>query len=161
MPSTLFTVTLIFLLQFLIPLFARLFSPKLNSKYLLNEIQKTKDILAKTSAQDNFSVWAKTRRTLDSLIADLEKLKLAHVGATSSFNSTISIIVNILSLFIYTILTLYYSSTPMFYLPVGWFHFDYFLCLPNAPVGSVSISVWFYSLNVLLTRSGIKAMIKS
>jgi len=107
------------------------------------------DILAKkkellqTSAQDQFAKWAKLRRSVDKGLADLEKingeLSSNKTSFSLRFNSFIWILTTGLQLFI----GFWYSRSAVFYLPEGWLGpFTWWLALPFAPKGSVSVGVW-------------------
>lgn len=49
---------------------------------LKTELLKTKQELAKTSAQDQFAKWAKLRRSVDKMLSDLEKLSMSYLQPT-------------------------------------------------------------------------------
>ncbi|CAG8064566.1 unnamed protein product [Penicillium olsonii] len=97
-----------------------------------------------TSSQDEFAKWAKARRRHDKTLEEYEALNKDLTAQKSSFDWTVKIArwlsTNGLKIF----LQFWYSKTPVFPLPVGWFPYpvEWIVSFPRAPLGSVSIQVW-------------------
>ena len=51
------------------------------------------------------------------------------------------------------VIPFWYAKEPMFWLPHGWFpwYAEWFLSLPRAPLGSVSIASWQVACTVVIT----------
>jgi len=114
------------------------------------------------SAQDDFAKWAKLRRTHDKTVAELEKhskrtwarkthfpilrasLAASLAASKSKFDTAAAgarwVATNGLRLF----LQFWFSRRPMFWLPKNLApgYVEWFLALPRAPTGSVSIQLW-------------------
>ncbi|CAG8379777.1 unnamed protein product [Penicillium salamii] len=97
-----------------------------------------------TSSQDEFAKWAKARRRHDKTMEEYEALNKDLTSQKSSFDWTVKIArwlsTNGLKIF----LQFWYSKTPVFPLPAGWFPYyaEWIVSFPRAPLGSVSIQVW-------------------
>ncbi|CAG8157806.1 unnamed protein product [Penicillium salamii] len=97
-----------------------------------------------TSSQDEFAKWAKARRRHDKTLEEYEALNKDLTSQKSSFDWTVKIArwlsTNGLKIF----LQFWYSKTPVFPLPAGWFPYyaEWIVSFPRAPLGSVSIQVW-------------------
>ncbi|CAG8935300.1 unnamed protein product [Penicillium salamii] len=97
-----------------------------------------------TSSQDEFAKWAKARRRHDKTLEEYEALNKDLTSQKSSFDWTVKIArwlsTNGLKIF----LQFWYSKTPVFPLPTGWFPYyaEWIVSFPRAPLGSVSIQVW-------------------
>jgi len=110
---------------------------------LKSDILTLKAELLRTSAQDQFAKWAKLRRSVDKGLADLEKLN-GEISARKSgfalrFNSAIWVLTTGLQFGV----GWWYRKAAVFYLPPGWFGpLGWWLALPFAPAGSVSVGVW-------------------
>lgn len=54
------------------------------------------------------------------------------------------------------LLQMYYSKTPMFDLPQGWFPYpiEFVLSMPRAPLGTVSIQVWGFACGKVISLVG-------
>ncbi|KAF8965534.1 CHD5-like protein-domain-containing protein [Flammula alnicola] len=110
---------------------------------LKSEILTTKAELMKTSAQDQFAKWAKLRRSVDKGLADLEKLNAEVASAKSGFGMKFNTILWLLTTGLQFVVGWWYRKQPVFYLPEGWFGpLGWWLSLPFAPAGSVSVGVW-------------------
>ncbi|CCJ28949.1 unnamed protein product [Pneumocystis jirovecii] len=48
----------------------------------------------------------------------------------------------------------YYRKVPVFWLIKGWFpyYIERIMCFPMAPIGSVSISIWFLIVNQIVSK---------
>ncbi|KAI8960507.1 CHD5-like protein-domain-containing protein [Daldinia sp. FL1419] len=113
-------------------------------KTLQKEYLTIRRDLNATSSQDQFAKWAKLRRQHDKLLEQLEKMKTAHEGAKSRFDSTVNILRWLATSGLKFLLPFWYAKQPMFWLPHGWFPYyaEWILSFPRAPVGSVSIASW-------------------
>ncbi|WFD19229.1 GET complex subunit get1 [Malassezia caprae] len=87
------------------------------------ELFETRQQMNMTSAQDEFSKWAKLRRRVDKLSQQVDEQRFIAIPF---------------------VLNWYFKYVPMFYLPPGdWFGpLGYLFSFPNAPVGAVSSTVW-------------------
>ncbi|KDR67475.1 hypothetical protein GALMADRAFT_258049 [Galerina marginata CBS 339.88] len=110
---------------------------------LKTEILSTKAELLKTSAQDQFAKWAKLRRSVDKGLADLEKLNGEIAGSKSGFAMKFNTLLWLLTTGLQFVVGWWYRKQPVFYLPEGWLGpLGWWLALPFAPAGSVSVGVW-------------------
>ncbi|CAI7644122.1 unnamed protein product [Penicillium bialowiezense] len=97
-----------------------------------------------TSSQDEFAKWAKARRRHDKTLEEYETLNKELTGQKSSFDWAAKILrwisTNGLKMFI----QFWYSKSPVFPLPIGWFPYyaEWIVSFPRAPLGSVSVQVW-------------------
>lgn len=131
-----------------------------------------------TSSQDEFAKWAKLRRRHDKTMEEFETLSMYTVmffaesiwlirwtfllpdkiiGANkSSFEWTVKVArwlsTNGFKLF----LQFYYSKTPVFELPPGWFPYyvEWVLAFPRAPMGTVSVQVWGSACAAAISLAG-------
>ena len=138
------------------------------------EVLKLKREMNGTSSQDEFAKWAKLRRRHDKSMEEYEAMstrllflfpvssikrlfemtsRLTHVlyladstisSQKSSFDWTVKIARWISTTGLKMFLQFWYSKTPVFALPEGWFPYyvEWILSFPRAPLGSVSIQVW-------------------
>ncbi|KAF8149424.1 CHD5-like protein-domain-containing protein [Crassisporium funariophilum] len=110
---------------------------------LKSEILSTKSELLKTSAQDQFAKWAKLRRSVDKGLADLEKLNAEVASTKSAFAMKFNTLLWFLTTGLQFVVGWWYRKQAVFYLPHGWFGpLGWWLALPFAPAGSVSVGVW-------------------
>ncbi|KAF9478378.1 hypothetical protein BDN70DRAFT_48653 [Pholiota conissans] len=110
---------------------------------LKSEILQNKSDLLKTSAQDQFAKWAKLRRSVDKGLAELEKLNSQISSAKSGFAMKFNTLLWILTTGLQFVVGWWYRKQAVFYLPEGWFGpLGWWLSLPFAPAGSVSVGVW-------------------
>jgi len=118
-------------------------------------VTKTRELKA-TSAQDDFAKWAKQRRQLDKLTAEHDELTNSLTTTKSTFDSRIStlrfLLTNVLRLF----LQYWYSRVAMFWIPKGWvpYYAEWILSWPKAPIGSVSIQMWFIACGSVIAIIG-------
>ncbi|KAI6046118.1 CHD5-like protein-domain-containing protein [Pisolithus marmoratus] len=99
---------------------------------LKTELLATKKELLQTSAQDQFAKWAKLRRSYS-------ELALQKTAFSVKFNSLIWVLTTGLQF----VIGWWYRRSAVFYLPPGWFGpLTWWLALPFAPKGSVSVGVW-------------------
>ncbi|KAF9526544.1 CHD5-like protein-domain-containing protein [Crepidotus variabilis] len=110
---------------------------------LKTHILTTKAELMKTSAQDQFAKWAKLRRSVDKGLADLEKLNAEVASAKSGFSMKFNTVLWIMTTGSQFVVGWWFRKQPVFFLPEGWFGpLGWWLALPFAPAGSVSVGVW-------------------
>jgi hypothetical protein len=111
-----------------------------------------------TSSQDEFAKWAKLRRRHDKAMEEYESMNKMISAQKTSFDWSVKtarwLSTNGLKIF----LQFWYSKTPVYALPTGWFPYyvEWILSFPRAPLGSVSIQVWS---NVCATTIGVVAEI--
>ncbi|PVH99477.1 CHD5-domain-containing protein [Periconia macrospinosa] len=111
---------------------------------LKKEVIRLKRELATTSAQDNFSKWAKLDRQYNKATAEYNKLDSSLRTHQSTFNSTVSTLRWLGTQGLRFILQFWFSKTPMFWMPMGWvpYYVEWILSFSRAPLGSVSINIW-------------------
>ncbi|KAL5615124.1 hypothetical protein BROUX41_005183 [Berkeleyomyces rouxiae] len=112
---------------------------KLQTEYLAVR----KEMLA-TSSQDEFAKWARLRRKHDKLYEGLEKKKQNFDAVQSQYNTIINALRLLITRAPQYIIPFWFSREPMFWLPKNLFPYyaEWFLSLPKAPLGSVSIGTW-------------------
>ncbi|KDQ57408.1 hypothetical protein JAAARDRAFT_58032 [Jaapia argillacea MUCL 33604] len=133
------------LLDLAYALYLRVFraSTVAQQRKLKSEVLQTKTELLQTSAQDQFAKWAKLRRSVDKGLADLEKLNSDLASTKSSFALKFNSAIWILTTGLQFVVGWWYRKAAVFYLPEGWFGpITWWLALPFAPAGSVSVGVW-------------------
>ncbi|KAI5890455.1 uncharacterized protein SCHCODRAFT_02631914 [Schizophyllum commune H4-8] len=126
-------------------LYARVFLSKTHSKQrqLKKETLANKAAMLNTSAQDQFAKWAKLRRSVDKGLADIETTNKELAAAKSAFTMKFNTAIWILTSGLLLVAGAYYRSSPVFFLPKGWFGpFERPLSWPWAPTGSVSVYVY-------------------
>ncbi|KAF8196557.1 CHD5-like protein-domain-containing protein [Pholiota molesta] len=112
-------------------------------RQLKTELLRNKADLMKTSAQDQFAKWAKLRRSVDKGLGDLEKLNSEIASAKSGFAMKFNSLLWLLTTGLQFVVGWWYRRQAVFYLPEGWFGpLGWWLSLPFAPAGSVSVGVW-------------------
>ncbi|KAJ5176392.1 Protein g.t1.c1 [Penicillium canariense] len=108
------------------------------------EVVQLKLEMNSTSSQDEFAKWAKLRRRHDKSLEEYEAMNKTVSAQKSSFDWSVKsarwLSTNGLKIF----LQFWYSKTPVFALPAGWFPYyvEWVLSFPRAPLGAVSIQVW-------------------
>ncbi|SPO03405.1 related to Protein GET1 [Cephalotrichum gorgonifer] len=112
---------------------------KLQKEYLKIRLE-----LNATSSQDEFAKWAKLRRQHDKALEKLEKNKQAMTASKAKFDTYVNAIRILLTRAPHYAIPFWYSKEPMFWLPRELFPYyaEWFLSLPKAPLGSVSIMSW-------------------
>ena len=97
-----------------------------------------------TSAQDEFSKWAKLRREHDKVLAEHEKVSKDLAAFKSSFDSAVNTLRWVGLFGLRFLVQISFQKVPMFWLPRGWLPYpaEWLLSFPRAPVGAVSIQVW-------------------
>ncbi|KAI6032991.1 CHD5-like protein-domain-containing protein [Pisolithus orientalis] len=115
----------------------------IRQRELKTEVLATKKELLQTSAQDQFAKWAKLRRSIDKGLAELEKLNSELASQKTAFSVKFNSLVWILTTGLQFAVGWWYRRSAVFYLPPGWFGpLTWWLALPFAPKGSVSVGVW-------------------
>lgn len=112
-------------------------------RQLQKDILLTKQELLQTSAQDQFAKWAKLRRKVDKGLEDLEKSNSVLSASKTSFSRKFNVILWCLTSGAQYGIGWWYGKTAVFYVPPGWFGpLQWWLALPFAPLGAVSVGVW-------------------
>ncbi|KAL8366014.1 hypothetical protein RB595_004681 [Gaeumannomyces hyphopodioides] len=131
---------------------------KLQAEFL--EVRKD---LAATSSQDEFAKWAKLRRQHDKLYEQLEKKKSTLDSTKTNFDRYITAARWIGTRGLQYFLPFWFATTPMFWLPHGWFPYyaEWLISFPRAPLGSVSIASWQLACTgvMILFRDAITALV--
>ncbi|KAJ5095229.1 hypothetical protein N7532_007520 [Penicillium argentinense] len=118
------------------------------------EVLQLKREMNNTSSQDEFAKWAKLRRRHDKSMEEYEAMNKLISSQKTSFDWSVKtarwLSTNGLKIF----LQFWYSKTPVFALPAGWFPYyvEWILSFPRVPLGYVSIQVWS---NVCATAIGV------
>jgi hypothetical protein len=134
-------------------LLARTTLTKLNALKL--EIVDKKKELQNTSAQDQFSKWAKLRRHHDKLMNEYTELTNIYSSSQGIFSSFSSWGLYILVWLVQIITLFWLWRTPVFYLPEDWFGpLTSWMKFPFAPFGSVGVFYWWSAVHACLGRSG-------
>ncbi|KAI8994461.1 WRB/Get1 family [Pilobolus umbonatus] len=111
---------------------------------LKREALKLKAELTATSSQDEFARWAKLRRKLDKSVSEMEKLNADISYSKTAFELKVKSVLWFLVHGTQLIMVMWFRKSPVFYLPPGWFGpAQRILSWPFAPIGSVSVAVWF------------------
>lgn len=126
------------------------------STTLRKESMRLQRELNATSAQDDFAKWAKLRRQLDKTNADHEKIASSLQSTKSTFDSRIGTLRFLLTTALRMFLQFYHTKTPMFYIPQGWvpYYVEWILSFPKAPLGAVSIQMWFIACGSVIALVG-------
>ncbi|QSL65727.1 hypothetical protein MERGE_000005 [Pneumocystis wakefieldiae] len=116
---------------------------------------QTKKELSNTSSVDEFAKWAKLRRKYDKEISELEKSTAEMNNQRYYFNVKMRIIIWLCTYGLQYIIQWYYRKIPVFWLAKGWFprYIEWILCFPMAPIGSVSVSIWFFVVNHVVSET--------
>ncbi|EPQ56907.1 hypothetical protein GLOTRDRAFT_137389 [Gloeophyllum trabeum ATCC 11539] len=133
------------LLELAYALYLRIFraSAVAQQRQLKADLLAKKAELLQTSAQDQFAKWAKLRRSVDKGLADLEKLNGELATSKTSFAVQFNGLIWALTTGLQFVVTWWYRKSAVFYLPEGWLGpLTWWLALPFAPAGSVSVGVW-------------------
>jgi len=133
------------LLEIVHALFLRLFHSSTFARQhaLKSSILSTKAELLRTSAQDEFAKWAKLRRNIDKGLADLEQLNAEISSNKTAFSLKFNTLLWISTTGLQFVVGWWFRRSAVFYLPPGWLGpIGWWLALPFAPKGSVSVGVW-------------------
>ncbi|KAK7724243.1 GET complex subunit get1 [Diaporthe eres] len=117
-----------------------------------NYLKVRRDLNA-TSSQDEFAKWAKLRRQHDKMLEELEKLKTGIDGSKAAFDKTVTTARWLCTSGLRYFLPFWYSKSPMFWLPHGWFPYyaEWIISFPRAPMGSVSVASWQLACTGVIT----------
>ncbi|KAG8622758.1 hypothetical protein KVT40_009269 [Elsinoe batatas] len=130
---------------------------------LRREVVRLKRELAGISAQDEFTRWAKLRRQHDKAEADQEKAANKVKSTRAQFDTAANFLRWGGTTGLRFLLQFWYSKTPMFWIPQGWvpYYAEWVLSFPRAPLGSVSMQVWWIACAsvILLAGEGIGATV--
>ncbi|KAI9204365.1 WRB/Get1 family [Polychytrium aggregatum] len=117
------------------------------------EILDLKNELSSVNAQDEFAKWAKLRRQLDKKVAAFETSGRDRGLQKATFEFQISWGLWLTFWIVKLFLMFTYRASPMFYVRKSWLGpFYYFISLPFAPKGSVSVIYWFFACQNVFTR---------
>ncbi|KAJ7272086.1 CHD5-like protein-domain-containing protein [Mycena haematopus] len=133
------------LLEVVYALYLRVFrsATAIRQRKLKSDLLTLKAELLRTSAQDQFAKWAKLRRNVDKGLAELEKLNGEISARKSAFSLRFNTAIWILTTGLQFVVGWWYRKAAVFYLPPGWLGpLGWWLSLPFAPAGSVSVGVW-------------------
>ncbi|KAG4305138.1 hypothetical protein PORY_001308 [Pneumocystis oryctolagi] len=123
-------------------------------KLLQHSALQTKKELSNTSSVDEFAKWAKLRRKYDKEVLEIEKISAEVDSQQYRFNIKARIIIWLCTTGLRYIIQWYYRKVPVFWLIKGWFpyYIERIMCFPMAPIGSVSISIWFFVVNQVVSQ---------
>ncbi|KAJ7646983.1 WRB/Get1 family [Roridomyces roridus] len=133
------------LLELVYGLYLRVFHTATEAKQrkLKADLLTLKAELLRTSAQDQFAKWAKLRRNVDKGLAELEKFNGEIATRRTAFSMQFKTAVWVLTTGLQFGIGWWYRKEAVFWLPPGWFGpLGWWLALPFAPAGSVSVGVW-------------------
>ncbi|KAJ2011731.1 GET complex subunit get1, partial [Coemansia sp. S85] len=110
--------------------------------------------LRSVSSVDEFARWAKMRRRLDALSAKFERVSSDLAIERTAFELYVNLVLRVVVYGSRAVINIYNYRTPVFYVPANWFYpVLWFLSLPTAPMGSVSVSVWSFACNRVCKRA--------
>jgi hypothetical protein len=123
---------------------------------LKHEVVQLKREMNATSSQDEFAKWAKLRRRHDKALEEFEAKNKALSVKKTSFDFTVKTVRWVSTNGFKIFLQFYYTKTPMFELPPGWFpyYIEWILSFPRAPIGTVSIQIWSGACATAITVAG-------
>ncbi|KAJ2788813.1 GET complex subunit get1, partial [Coemansia guatemalensis] len=106
------------------------------------------------SSVDEFAKWAKMRRRLDSLSAKFERVSSDLAIERTAFELYVNMVLRVIVYGVRATVNMYNYRVPVFYVPPSWFYpVLWFLSLPAAPMGSVSVTVWAFACNRVCKRA--------
>ncbi|KAJ2786199.1 GET complex subunit get1 [Coemansia javaensis] len=115
-------------------------------------VELRRDLQA-VSSVDEFSRWAKMRRRLDSLSADFERVSSDLAVERTAFELYVNMGLRAAVYGVRAVVNVYNYRVAVFYVPANWFYpVLWFLSLPAAPMGSVSVTVWAFACNRICKR---------
>ncbi|KAL1872205.1 GET complex subunit get1 [Paecilomyces lecythidis] len=123
---------------------------------LKREVVQLKREMNATSSQDEFAKWAKLRRRHDKTMEEFETLNKIIGTNKTSFEWTVKVARWVSTNGFKLFLQFYYSKTPVFELPAGWFPYyvEWVLSFPRAPIGTVSVQVWGSACAAAISLTG-------
>ncbi|KTW32215.1 uncharacterized protein T551_00897 [Pneumocystis jirovecii RU7] len=115
---------------------------------------ETKKELSNTSSVDEFAKWAKLKRKYDKEVSEIEKISAEINSQQYNFNIKVHTMIWLCTTGLKYIIQWYYRKVPVFWLIKGWFpyYIERIMCFPMAPIGSVSISIWFLIVNQIVSK---------
>ncbi|KAK2607215.1 hypothetical protein N8I77_005912 [Diaporthe amygdali] len=124
-----------------------------DQRELQQRYMKVRRDLNATSSQDEFAKWAKLRRQHDKMLEELEKMKTGIDGSKAAFDKTVTTARWLCTSGLRYFLPFWYSRSPMFWLPHGWFPYyaEWIISFPRAPMGSVSVASWQLACTGVIT----------
>ncbi|KAJ2853077.1 GET complex subunit get1 [Coemansia asiatica] len=106
------------------------------------------------SSVDQFAKWAKLRRKLDAASASFERVSGELAIERTAFELYVNLVLRVLIYGSRAILNIYNYRVAVFYVPANWYYpVLWFLSLPSAPMGSVSVTVWSFACNRVSKRA--------
>ncbi|KAL1586760.1 Protein GET1 [Cladosporium halotolerans] len=112
---------------------------------LRKEVVKLNREMTNTSAQDDFSKWAKLRRQHDKKKAEYEKNAQSLQSFRSNFDRIASTLRWLGTSGVRFLMQFWFSKQALFWIPQGWapYYVEWLLSFPRAPLGSVSVNMWW------------------
>ncbi|KAJ2351990.1 GET complex subunit get1 [Coemansia erecta] len=105
------------------------------------------------SSVDEFARWAKMKRRLDALSASFETVSSDLAVERTAFELYVNMVLRVVVYGLRAGVNLYNYRVAVFYVPASWFYpVLWFLSLPAAPMGSVSVTVWSFACNRVCKR---------
>ncbi|KAJ2702665.1 GET complex subunit get1 [Coemansia sp. IMI 203386] len=128
---------------------------KAHERLLLREaITQMRSELRTISSVDQFAKWAKLRRKLDAASASFERVSGELAIERTAFELYVNLVLRVVIYGSRAILNIYNYRTAVFYVPANWYYpVLWFLSLPSAPMGSVSVTVWLFACNRVCKRA--------
>lgn len=123
---------------------------------LKRDVVQLKREMNATSSQDEFAKWAKLRRRHDKAMEDYEAMNRSLSSKKTSFQFTVKTVRWLSTTGLRFFLQFYFTKTPVFDLPPGWFPYpvEWILSFPRAPLGTVSNQVWGSACAAAISLSG-------
>ncbi|KAJ2856251.1 GET complex subunit get1 [Coemansia erecta] len=121
---------------------------------LREAITQMRSSLRMISSVDQFAKWAKLRRKLDAASASFERVSGELAIERTAFELYVNLVLRVLIYGSRAILNIYNYRVAVFYVPANWYYpVLWFLSLPSAPMGSVSVTVWSFACNRVSKRA--------
>ncbi|KAJ2245518.1 GET complex subunit get1 [Coemansia sp. RSA 454] len=93
------------------------------------------------------------RRRLDALSASFETVSSDLAVERTAFELYVNMVLRGVVYGLRAAVNMYNYRVPVFYVPASWFYpVLWFLSLPAAPMGSVSVTVWAFACNRVCRR---------
>ncbi|KAJ1823394.1 GET complex subunit get1, partial [Coemansia sp. RSA 2599] len=122
--------------------------------HLREAITQMRSELRTISSVDQFAKWAKLRRKLDAASASFERVSGELAIERTAFELYVNLVLRVLIYGSRAILNIYNYRVAVFYVPANWYYpVLWFLSLPSAPTGSVSVTVWSFACNRVCKRA--------
>ncbi|KAI8324139.1 hypothetical protein GQ54DRAFT_77670 [Martensiomyces pterosporus] len=123
---------------------------------LKDSIMQLRRELRTVSSVDQFAKWAKMRRRLDAMSTKFESVSSDLAIERTAFELYVNLVLRVVVYGSRAVINIYNYRVPVFYVPANWFYpVLWFLSLPAAPMGSVSVSVWAFACNRVCKRGAI------